>query len=66
MALAGETTLPDAPQPVPAKPMAIDPEFLTARNTPDASAAATAEATRAAYIHASIAAGISPLPLPGV
>ena len=65
MAPVGETTLPDAPQQVPAKPVAVDPQFLAARDTLDSSAAATAEAARAAYIEASIAAGISPLPLPG-
>ena len=65
MAPVGETTLPDAPQPLPAKQAAVGPQMLTARDTLGSSAAATAEAARAAYIKASIAAGISPLPLPG-
>lgn len=47
----------------PSKPYASDPQLLTARTTAETSAAEAAEAARAAYIKASIAAGISPLPL---
>jgi hypothetical protein len=43
---------------------AAPPQFLTAPTTVETSAAEAAEAARAAYILASIAAGISPLPLP--
>jgi len=52
-----------AVQQAPAKPLAGDPQFLTARTSSETSAAEAAEAARAAYIKASIAAGISPLPL---
>jgi hypothetical protein len=47
------------------KPAANVPHLLEARMTAETSAAAAAEAAREAYIRASIAAGISPLPLPG-
>jgi hypothetical protein len=40
-----------------------DPQLLAARTTVETSAAAAAEAAKAAYIRASIAAGINPLPL---
>lgn len=43
---------------------ANDPELMAARMTVETCAAAAAEAARDAYIKASIAAGISPLPLP--
>jgi hypothetical protein len=52
---------PQAAQQAPSKPASADPQFLTARTT---SATEAAEAARAAYIRASIAAGISPLPMP--
>ncbi|AZL57485.1 hypothetical protein EI545_00680 [Tabrizicola piscis] len=64
IAPVSKTTLPDAPQQVPAKPAAANPHLLAARDMAEAKAAATAEAARAAYIRASIEAGISPLPLP--
>ncbi|MFN3577674.1 MAG: hypothetical protein ACK4TJ_11935 [Tabrizicola sp.] len=41
-----------------------DPQLLLSRAAAESSAAAAAEAARDAYIKASIAAGISPLPLP--
>lgn len=59
-----KTVLRQAVQQAPAKPGTGDPRLLEARLTTDTSAAAAAEAARAAYIRASIAAGISPLPLP--
>ena len=40
-----------------------DPQLLEARTTSQTTAAAAAEAARAVYIRASIAAGINPLPL---
>ncbi|NHB77177.1 hypothetical protein [Rhodobacter calidifons] len=40
------------------------PQLLAVRTTAETSAAAAAEAARAAYIKASIAAGINPLPVP--
>jgi hypothetical protein len=43
---------------------ASEAQLMTARQTPETSAAAAAEAARAAYIKASIAAGINPLPVP--
>ncbi len=57
--------LRDAPQPIPAKPVAVDPNLLAARDTVEAAMTATAEAARAAYIRASVAAGMNPLPLSG-
>jgi hypothetical protein len=45
------------------KPATNVPHLLEARMTAETSAAAAAEAARAAYIKASIAAGINPLPL---
>lgn len=65
MAPVSQTLLPDAPQQLPAKSAGADPQFLAARDTLEASMTATAEAARAAYIKASIAAGVNPLPLPG-
>lgn len=53
-----------AVQQSPPKPSATDRQLLEARTTTDHSAAAAAEAAREAYIKASIAAGINPLPLP--
>lgn len=58
------TELPDAPLQMQSKPSSGEPHLLAARDTLETSAAATAEAARAAYIQASIAAGISPLPMP--
>jgi hypothetical protein len=55
--------LSQAVQQVPPRPPAADPHLLAARTTVETSAAEAAEAARAAYIKASIAAGISPLPL---
>ncbi len=46
-----------------AKSFASDPRFLAAETTVETRAAQAAEAAREAYIKASIAAGISPLPL---
>ncbi|WP_333817186.1 hypothetical protein [Tabrizicola sp.] len=45
------------------KSAANDPQLIEARMTAETSAAAAAEAAREAYIKASIAAGINPLPL---
>jgi len=59
-------TLLDAVQQAPAKPAHSEVQFLAARDGSEASAQAKAEAARAAYISASIAAGVSPLPLPGL
>lgn len=55
--------LSDAVTQTPAR-QAITPQQLVTRAGADTSAAAAAEAARQAYIKASIAAGISPLPLP--
>jgi hypothetical protein len=55
--------LAQAVQQAPSKPLTSDPQLLTARTTAETSAAEAAEAARAAYIKASIAAGLSPLPL---
>jgi len=52
-----------AVQQAPSKPFASDAQLLAARTTAETSAAEAAEAARTAYIKASIAAGISPLPL---
>jgi hypothetical protein len=46
----------------PEKPLA-SAHFMTLRTNADTQAAEAAEAARAAYIRASIAAGINPLPL---
>ena len=46
------------------KPAAAPPQFMAAQISVEDSAAVAAEAARKAYIKASIAAGISPLPLP--
>lgn len=59
-----ETMLSHAAQQPAANPGAAVPRLLTANPANEISAAAAAEAARAAYIKASIAAGISPLPLP--
>jgi hypothetical protein len=64
IAPVSEPILRDAPQPVPAKATTVDANFLAARDTTEAAMAATAEAARAAYIRASFAAGINPMPLP--
>ncbi len=53
-----------AVQQAPPKRMAGERQLMEARMNSEASAAALAEAARDAYIKASIAAGISPLPLP--
>jgi hypothetical protein len=53
-----------AVQQAPPKAMAEERLLMEARMTSETSAAAAAEAARDAYIKASIAAGISPLPLP--
>jgi hypothetical protein len=47
-----------------ARASAGEAQLMTARQAPETSAAVAAEAARSAYIKASIAAGISPLPLP--
>lgn len=57
------TQLPQAVQQVAPKPAANDPELLQARMSAETHAAVAAEAARDAYIRASIAAGINPLPL---
>lgn len=56
--------LAQAVQQLPSKPAANDPQLLEARMTAETSAAVAAEAARDAYIKASLAAGINPLPLP--
>lgn len=56
--------LPQAVQQVAMKSAANDPQLMAARMTAETSAAAAAEAARDAYIKASIAAGINPLPVP--
>jgi hypothetical protein len=58
-----QTALARAVQHIPAKPSAVDPRLLDAPMTAETSAAQAAEEARQAYIRASIAAGISPLPL---
>lgn len=66
----GETAAVAAPQmaqavqQVPPKSGTADRQFLDARSGPETSATQAAEAARAAYIQASIAAGINPLPVP--
>jgi hypothetical protein len=59
-----DTTLVRAVQHAPTKPASGKAHLLEARMTVDTHAAAAAKAARDAYIEASIAAGISPLPLP--
>ncbi|MFO1204060.1 MAG: hypothetical protein U1E58_15620 [Tabrizicola sp.] len=59
-----DTTLSLVVQHPASKPPSADAHLLSARMTAETSAAAAAEAARDAYIKASIAAGISPLPLP--
>ncbi|MBL9047284.1 MAG: hypothetical protein JNK34_08250 [Tabrizicola sp.] len=59
-----ETMLSPAAQQPAANTGAAVPRLLAANPAKETSAAAAAEAARAAYIKASIAAGISPLPLP--
>ena len=46
------------------KPASSGASLLEARTQPETTAVAAAEAARTAYIKASIAAGINPLPLP--
>jgi hypothetical protein len=58
------TMLVQATQQVGAKRASNDPELLAARMTAETPATAAAEAAKEAYIRASIAAGINPLPLP--
>ncbi len=57
------TALAQAVQQVAPKSAANDPQFMATRDGVGDSAAAAAEAAREAYIKASIAAGINPLPL---
>lgn len=52
-----------AVQQLPPKSGATDRQFLDARGGTETSATQAAEAARAAYIRASIAAGINPLPM---
>lgn len=52
-----------AVQQVPPKLGTSDRQFLDARTDTETSATQAAEAARAAYIRASIAAGINPLPM---
>jgi len=63
---AGPLTGPPESRPVQhdvAKPAVADMQSLVAHMTADDSAARAAEDAREAYIRASIAAGINPLPL---
>jgi hypothetical protein len=62
-ASASATDLAQAVQHMPPRPPATDAALLAMRTTVEDSAAQAAEAARAAYIRASIAAGINPLPL---
>ncbi|MCU0902722.1 MAG: hypothetical protein MUE83_02470 [Tabrizicola sp.] len=64
-ATVAETALTQAVQQVPTKSAALDPHLLEARMTAETSAAQAAEDARQAYIRASIAAGLSPLPFTG-
>jgi hypothetical protein len=57
------TQMAHAVQQMAPKPAANDPQLLEARMSAETSAAVAAEAARDAYIRASIAAGINPLPL---
>mgnify|MGYP006350049719 CR=1 FL=1 len=57
------TQMAQAVQQTPPKPASNDAQLLEARMTAETSAAVAAEAARDAYIRASIAAGINPLPL---
>jgi hypothetical protein len=57
------TQLPQAVQQMAPKRASNDPQLLEARMSAETSAAVAAEAARDAYIKASIAAGINPLPL---
>ena len=57
------TLIPHAVQQTAPKPAANDAELLQAKMSAETSAAVAAEAARDAYIRASIAAGINPLPL---
>jgi hypothetical protein len=59
-----DTAMTQAVQQVPTKSASADASLLEARMTAETSAAVAAEAARDAYIKASIAAGINPLPLP--
>lgn len=58
------TVLELAVQQVASKPAVAPPQFMAAQVSMEDSAAIAAEAARKAYIKASFAAGISPLPLP--
>lgn len=58
------TALDQAVRHAAPKSGANDPDLLAARMAVEDSAAAAAKAARAAYIKASIAAGINPLPVP--
>lgn len=58
------TALEQAVQQVAPKSATNDPDFMAARADVKDSAAAAVEAARQAYIKASIAAGVNPLPLP--
>lgn len=58
------TLLEQAVQHIAPKPATADPQLMTARASAEYNATAAAEAARRAYIKASIAAGVSPLPLP--
>jgi hypothetical protein len=58
------TALEQAVQQGAPKSAANDPQVMMAWASVESSAAAAAESARQAYIKASIAAGISPLPLP--
>lgn len=61
--VAAPLLLDAVPQPA-AKPPMTEGQFLAARDAAEVTSEAKTEAARAAYIKASIAAGISPLPLP--
>jgi hypothetical protein len=61
-----EPAMKQAIQQAPAKPASLEPRLLDPSFTAETSAARAAEDARQAYIRASVAAGISPLPLPGV
>lgn len=59
----GRPMLARAVQQVAQKPATASPQLMEARMTAETSAAVAAEAARDAYIKASIAAGINPLPM---
>ena len=62
-AAVAATQMAQAVQQVPPKSGTSDRQFLDARTDTETSATQAAEAARAAYIRASIAAGINPLPM---